>query len=61
MEYKCSVCQEKVEGDLLLYINHTESHIIEHIKSKHPDWAEENGLCSKCEEYYRKQLKGEGL
>lgn len=58
MEYKCGVCQEKVEGDLLVYINHTEKHIIDEIKDSHPDWVEKNGICRKCVEYYRGQMRG---
>lgn len=59
MQYKCSVCGEKVDGDLLAYIKHTETHIINHIKKDHPDWIEKNGLCPKCENFYRRQLEGE--
>jgi len=58
MEYRCSVCGQKVTGDTLVYIDHTEGHIFEEIKAQHPDWEEGNGLCSKCEAYYRKQLSG---
>ena len=59
MEYKCSVCGEQVEGDLLVYINHTEEHIMDEIKTKHPDWVEDDGLCKKCVDYYREQIKGD--
>ncbi len=59
MAYKCSVCSEHVEGDLLVYINHTEEHIIDEIRAKHPDWAEEDGMCKKCVDYFRSQMKGD--
>ena len=39
MEYKCSVCSKSIEGDLLVYINHTESHIMDEIKNKYPQWG----------------------
>ena len=59
MEYQCSICGEKIKDDLLVYINHTQEHIIDEIKSSHPDWVEENGVCEKCVEYYQKQIKGD--
>jgi len=58
MEYKCSVCQKKIKGDVLVYINHTEQHILDEIKAKHPEWIEKDGLCGKCVAYYREQMKG---
>lgn len=57
MSYKCGVCGQDVEKDLLKFVEHTEGHIIEEIRSKHPDWAEEDGLCQKCLDYYKSQLK----
>lgn len=59
MEYICEVCGEKIIGDSLKYIDHTEQHIVDLIKESHPDWAEDNGMCQKCHEYYKKQLRGE--
>jgi hypothetical protein len=58
MAYQCSICQEVVKGDLLVYIGHTEKHIIDEIKSNHPDWVEKDGVCQKCVDYYKKQMKG---
>ena len=59
MEYTCSVCNKNVEGDLLVYINHTEEHIIDEIRTKHPEWETKDGLCKKCVDYYRQQMKGD--
>ena len=59
MEYKCSLCSEKVDGDLLVFVDHTEKHIIDEIKVKHPEWADEDGVCKPCVEYFRSQIKGE--
>lgn len=58
MEYKCSTCKEDIDGDLLVYIGHTEKHIMDEIKLTHPEWAEDNGLCQKCVDYYKNQMKG---
>jgi len=59
MEYKCSVCDKRVEGDLLVYIDHTEDHIMDEIKAKHPDWVQEDGICQKCVDYFKAQLRGD--
>jgi len=58
MNYKCAVCGEKVEEDLLTYIDHTEIHIIKIIKARHPEWVDNLGLCQKCSEYFHNELKG---
>ena len=58
MEYQCSVCKETVQGDLLVYIDHTEKHIMDEIKANHPDWVEKDGVCHKCVDYYKGQMKG---
>jgi len=59
MSYTCSVCQAEVPDDLVVFMNHTEGHIVEEIKAKHPDWVENDGLCQKCVDYYKNQIKGE--
>ncbi len=58
MEYKCSTCKEDIDGDLLVYIDHTEGHIMEEIRLIHPEWVEDDGLCQKCVDYYKNQMKG---
>jgi len=58
MAYQCSVCQQTVQDDLLVYIAHTEKHIMDEIKANHPEWAEKDGVCQKCVDYYRGQMKG---
>ncbi|MCK5178139.1 MAG: hypothetical protein KAR32_01305, partial [Candidatus Omnitrophica bacterium] len=57
-EYKCSVCGEHLKDDLLVYVDHTEEHIIEEIRAHHPDWVGKDGACKKCLEYYRSQMQG---
>jgi hypothetical protein len=54
--YTCSVCGAKVERELLVYMKHTDRHIIDEIKKKHPDWATSDGLCAKCADYYKKAM-----
>ena len=58
MEYHCSTCNEKVDGDLLVFVDHTETHIVDEIKLKHPKWVTNDGVCTKCFEYYKNQIKG---
>ena len=58
MDYICPVCAKAVSEDLRAYIDHTESHIIDVIRKKHPEWIEKDGLCHKCLDYYKKEMKG---
>ncbi len=58
MDYICDTCGEKVSGDALAFIKHNEAHIMDEIKKSHPDWVEENGMCQKCYNYFKDQLKG---
>lgn len=59
MEYKCGICGKHLEHDLMVYVNHTQAHIIDEIQADHPDWVEKDGLCRKCVEYYREQMRGD--
>jgi hypothetical protein len=54
------MCGKKVQRELMVFISHTEDHIAEEIKKKHPEWKEESGVCRKCLDYYKEQLKGQG-
>ena len=45
--YWCATCNERVEGDLLVYLGHTDRHIIEAIKEMNPGWVEADGACPK--------------
>ena len=58
MGYQCAACHQVVTGDLVAYIDHTEKHIVDLIKHDHPEWAEKDGICQKCIEYYRAEIKG---
>jgi hypothetical protein len=59
MQYRCLVCGREETTDFREYVKHTEGHIIEMIKQKHPAWIDKDGVCRKCAEYYRRQIKGE--
>ena len=58
MEYRCSTCGARVSADMLIYREHINNHIVDLIKSDHPDWIESDGICRKCVEYYESELKG---
>lgn len=45
----CPLCGNKVDS-----IEHiTEQWLLAEIRKQHPDWVEENGICTKCIAYYR--------
>jgi hypothetical protein len=43
--YTCPTCGESVERDLLVFLHHTDQHIIEAIKKDHPEWVKDDGTC----------------
>ena len=57
--YQCPLCGRRLARDLVVYLNHTEEHVMEQIKKEHPEWVAENGVCQPCAEYYRRQLSGQ--
>jgi len=59
MIYTCPVCEEKIERELPVFMDHTERHIVDEIKKKHPEWVGGDGICKKCLEYYKNSIKGE--
>jgi len=58
MEYQCTLCGSKVSADMMIYRDHMNKHIVELIKTDHPEWVEDSGSCRKCVEYYESELKG---
>ena len=58
MDYQCSVCRAHVAGDMIVYKDHIEKHIVDLVKIDHPDWVEGQGMCQKCVDYYAKELRG---
>ena len=50
----CPICGGKV-----MHIEkhlRAEKQLIEIIKTEHPEWVQEKGLCPKCLEHYRQEL-----
>lgn len=59
--YTCPTCGNQMERDLLLFTSHTEAHVVEELKKKHPNWITSEGYCPKCLEHYKASLKGESV
>jgi hypothetical protein len=57
MDFICPVCHKKIPYELHAINSHTERHIVDEIKKKHPEWVEGDGMCGKCYDYYKKQLR----
>ncbi len=62
--YTCPTCGSKMERDLLLFIQHTDQHIVEELKKQHPNWITTEGYCPKCVDYFKqafgKKVDGTG-
>ena len=54
--YTCPTCDEAVERNLLVFMRHTDLHIIEALKELHPEWVEPDGECPTVLDFYRAQL-----
>ncbi|MDP4132328.1 MAG: S8 family serine peptidase [Bacteroidota bacterium] len=52
----CPLCNDAI--DKLMYRFHIDNErtVIEKIKSEHPSWAMEDGICSRCVDYYYVQI-----
>ena len=57
--YRCPLCGRTMERNLVLFLNHTDQHVIDQVKKEHPEWVSKDGVCKPCAEYYRRQLSGE--
>jgi len=57
MEYNCPICKATIPRELMVIILHTETHIVNEIKKSHPKWTEKDGVCKKCYEYYKDQMR----
>ncbi|HEX2606932.1 MAG TPA: S8 family serine peptidase, partial [Flavisolibacter sp.] len=49
----CPLCQDRVDQLLFQYHQMEEQVIINQIKKLHPEWAREDGLCSRCLDYFQ--------
>ena len=58
-DFICPTCGQRMQRELTIIIPHTEEHIMDVIKKKHPNWVEADGICKKCYEYYKSQLHPE--
>ncbi len=45
-----------MERDMELLYKHTNEHIVDEIKKKNPQWITDDGYCTKCVDYYKKQM-----
>ena len=57
MDYVCPVCKKRIPRELRHIVPHTEEHIIGELKRLHPDWADKDGICHRCLEHYKKEIK----
>jgi len=48
-----------MDRNLILFLDHTNQHVIDQIKKKYPEWVAEDGICKPCADYYTLQLQGE--
>jgi hypothetical protein len=55
-KYVCPVCKEEMEHDLMVFLKHTDHHIIDVILKEHPKWAQGSGICPECLDYYKKSM-----
>jgi hypothetical protein len=55
-QYICPTCGQAMERDLLVFIAHTDQHIVDEIKKRHPEWITKDGFCLKCLEYFKKAM-----
>lgn len=58
-EYQCPICGEKMQRDLIRFLDHGNQHVIDSIKKQHPNWVESDGVCKKCAEMLQKTMSGE--
>lgn len=61
MSYTCPVCGEKTPRDLVVFLDHTNRHIFDLLKQKHPEWTDVDGICRKCHEHLAASLRGEKI
>ncbi|MBL7737912.1 MAG: S8 family serine peptidase [Chitinophagaceae bacterium] len=52
----CPVCREPVDRLLYRYHIDGEKRVIEQIKQQNPGWAEHDGACSRCVDYYHTEV-----
>jgi serine protease AprX len=53
---QCPLCNEKVEKLLYRFHVDSEQQVLDRIKHEYPQWAENDGICSRCVDYYHTQI-----
>ena len=48
----CPLCKDAVDELLYRFHINSERTVIDKIKSNNPTWAEQDGICSRCIDYY---------
>ena len=56
--YTCPTCGIKMERDLLLFTQHTDQHVVDELKKRHPDWITEDGYCPRCLDHFKRSMTG---
>lgn len=52
----CPLCNDKVERLVYAYHLGNERQVLERIRLKHPSWAENDGICHRCVDYYQTEI-----
>jgi serine protease AprX len=52
----CPLCNDPVNKLLYRFHIDSERRVIERIKEQHPGWLEEDGVCSRCVDYYHTEI-----
>lgn len=52
----CPLCSDKVEKLLYRYHIDSERQVIEQIRQSNPDWSQDDGICSRCVDYYHTEV-----
>jgi hypothetical protein len=54
--YTCPTCNQPVERDLLVFMKHTDAHIMAEMRKTHPEKVFEEGVCGPCSEHFKQSL-----
>ena len=57
--YICPTCGERMDRDLILFMKHTDAHVVEELKKLHPEWITNDGYCPKCLDHYKAAMRGD--
>jgi hypothetical protein len=59
MDFSCPICKQTIPYELKAVMSHQDEHVVEQIKKNHPDWAQDDGICRKCYDYYKSQVRSQ--